>query len=396
MSLKNRIRGYIIEQHHDFGGRLTAKDIISFLEVEKIHYTQRNVKGILQKLVEEEDFIQGRRCSEINPNHDGQYQYNEICYYCSGELNEAPPITDPIIALLLVMVNSHLKPLLPSRFSDYIEEAEYTLNRSDAYKNWTKKIESSPLPYEQSDPSDEPNTVDAIYHALLKGWVFYAKYLGSAHDYNQYGKWVPKNIKIDESNVKVKRYHPLGLILRGQIIYLVAMCDDPFNPDISTNKTAQHFAVHKFREVEVLEQDVQINNTVFKEYIENCVIDEPINPELGHNTGIKSIEKIHLVLKVSEAVAQYFKEDVPYGLEIIDRDGEWDNMQMNIYALHSNPDELIGYRDSWPSFSAEGVPDTEQLRRWISSLQPNVEVLQPDYLREYFRNIARQSSSIYK
>ncbi len=48
MSLKNRIRGYIIEQHHDFGGRLTAKDIISFLEVEKIHYTQRNVKGILQ------------------------------------------------------------------------------------------------------------------------------------------------------------------------------------------------------------------------------------------------------------------------------------------------------------------------------------------------------------
>ena len=395
MSLKNTIRGYIIEQHHDYGGRLTAKDIISFLEVEKIHYTQRNVKGILQKLVEEEDFIQGRRCSEINPNHDGQYQYNEICYYCSGELNEAPPITDPIIALLLVMVNSHLKPLLPSRFSDYIEEAEYTLNRSDAYKNWTKKIESSPLPYEQSDPSDEPNTVDAIYHALLKGWVFYAKYLGSAHDYNQYGKWVPKNIKIDESTVKEKEYHPLGLILRGQIIYLVAMCEEKY-PNISTNKTAQHFAVHKFREVTVMEWDVKINNTVFKEYIENCVIDEPINPELGHNTGIKSIEKIHLVLKVSEAVAQYFKEDTPYGLEIIDRDGEWDNMQMNIYALHSNPDELIGYRDSWPSFSAEGVPDTEQLRRWISSLQPNVEVLQPDYLREYFRNIARQSSSIYK
>jgi hypothetical protein len=173
------------------------------------------------------------------------------------------------------------------------------------------------------------------------------------------------------------------------------MCEEKY-PNISTNKTAQHFAVHKFREVTVMEWDVKINNTVFKEYIENCVIDEPINPELGHNTGIKSIEKIHLVLKVSEAVAQYFKEDVPYGLEIIDRDGEWDNMQMNIYALHSNPDELIGYRDSWPSFSAEGVPDTEQLRRWISSLQPNVEVLQPDYLREYFRNIARQSSSIYK
>ena len=412
MSLKNTIRGYIIEQHHDYGGRLTAKDIISFLEVEKIHYTQRNVKGILQKLVEEEDFIQGRRCSEINPNHDGQYQYNEICYYCSGELNEAPPITDPIIALLLVMVNSHLKPLLPSRFSDYIEEAEYTLNRSDAYKNWTKKIESSPLPYEQSDPSDEPNTVDAIYHALLKGWVFYAKYLGSAHDYNQYGKWVPKNIKIDESTVKEKEYHPLGLILRGQIIYLVAMCEEKY-PNISTNKTAQHFAVHKFREVEVLEQDVKINNTVFKEYIENCVIDEPIHPELGYKTGIKSIKKIHLVLKVSEAVAQYFEEDAPYGLTIEISDegiaGELTQEQIQnqvediIEARVSGRDcnQSLGRflrhtENPWSSFSAEDVPDTEQLRRWISSLQPNVEVLQPDYLREYFRNIARQSSSIYK
>jgi len=387
MSLKNTIRDYIIEQHHDYGGRLTAKDIISFLEVEKIHYTQRNVQGILQKLVEEDNSILSDLCSNLDSEHDGRY--NESCYYCSGELKEEPAeIKDPIIAFTMAMLHSHLRSLLPSAFDEYFAEAYSRLQRHADYRNWTKKVISLPFPYERPPvPSSQENSVDIIYKSLLKGKQFKADYLGSAHDYTVHGKWQSKkNINNNELIAQNKIYHPLGLILRGQIIYLVAKVFS--DTDASRPSPDGHFAIHQFINVEATNSNIDDSNDNsysrfnFTNYITSNMIDEPITQNDGNHRDINRASKIHIELYASEAVAEYFEEDSPYKLK---------EEKTNWYEK-KYPDRT---RPRWRCFSADNVPDTEQLRRWILSLQPDVEVLEPKNLRKHFKNVTEKSSAIH-
>lgn len=368
MGLEKKIEKWINLQNNTHGRVITCNDILTSLDEKGAqNTTKRRVQQILNKLVEENEFIEKRPCIELNPDFNGRY--NEYCYYCTEEFYEKSEITDPITAFLLVMVNKHLKNMIPKVSKDYFESAEDTLEQvNDIYKNWTNKVVSSPLPYEDNNKrfSNNKYVVNAIYQALLKGTIFYAEYHGSAHDYNQYGKWVPK---ANVNQVTEKKYHPLGLILRGHIVYLVAKCEELY-PNTTGNNAAQHFALHKFKNVMVVDEKVNTNNREFTNYVDNCVIDEPINPEINRD-GIVNIKRIKLELKVSEAVAEYFKEDKPYQLEL----------QNDI--------------DGWSYFSADNVPDTEQLRRWISSLRDHIEVIKPNELRGYFREIAHTSLQTY-
>ena len=112
---------------------------------------KRNVQDILKKLVEDKRNGVGRRKC---PTHSGDTK--EFCYYWNDEeFTEAEPIYNPVIALLLVMVGEHLKSVIPSKFSDYIHEANVALDRNKGHKNWASKIISSPFPYEYQDASSE-------------------------------------------------------------------------------------------------------------------------------------------------------------------------------------------------------------------------------------------------
>jgi len=380
MSLKNTIRDYIIEQHYADGIKLTCTDIVNFLDTKRIDNTRRRVQQILNELVEEDDFIQSSLCSEVDDTHNGRY--NESCYYCSGELNEPLEIKDPVIAFALAMVDLHLKSLLPSTFDDYFEEAHDVLKRHPDYSNWLDKIVSSPLPYDSFPvPSSQRDSVDIIYQSLLKGKQFTADYLGSAHDFTPYGKWEAKKNNSNELIAQNKIYHPLGLILRGQIIYLVAKVYGNINPD--NPSPDRHFAVHQFVNVEATDNNINDSKFTFRNYILNHMIDEPISCDKNNHENINITSEVHLELYVSEAIAEYFEENSPYKLK--ENKSNWYEKK---YPHRVNK--------NWKCFSADNVPCTEQLRRWIMSLQPDVEVLEPKELREKLKTITEKSSAMYE
>jgi hypothetical protein len=289
----------------------------------------------------------------------------------------------------MAMLHSHLRSLLPSAFDEYFAEAYSCLQRHADYRNWTKKVKSLPFPYERPPvPSSQENSVDIIYESLLKGKQFTADYLGSAHDYTVYGKWKSKkNIDNNELIAQNKIYHPLGLILRGQIIYLVAKVFS--DTDAGRPSPDGHFAIHQFINVKATNSNIDDSNVnsyprfTFGNYITSHMIDEPITQDDGNHGNINSVFEIHLELYASEAVAEYFEEDSPYELK---------EEKTNWYEK-KYPDKT---RPRWRCFSADNVPDTEQLRRWILSLQPDVEVLEPEELRKHFEDVTYKSATMYK
>lgn len=164
------------------------------------------------------------------------------------------------------------------------------------------------------------------------------------------------------------------------MVYLVAKS---VNAEYNIESPDKHFALHQFTNVEKTNINAGDGKRVFHNYIDNHIIDEPINPTRDANDNIIRINKIQLELYVSKAVTEYLEENTPYGLEV----------EKTNWYIEKYPKKL---RDDWSCFVAKNVPDTEQLRRWILSLQPDVEVLEPEGLREYFYNIADKSAAIHK
>jgi hypothetical protein len=164
------------------------------------------------------------------------------------------------------------------------------------------------------------------------------------------------------------------------MVYLVAKS---VNAEYNIESPDKHFALHQFTNVEQTNINAGDGGQIFHNYIHNHIIDEPINPLRDNDNNIISINKIQLELYVSEAVAEYFEENTPYTLKV---------EKTNWYS-EKYPDRL---RDGWSCFVAKNVPDTEQLRRWILSLQPHVEVLEPEYLREEFKVIAEKSIAMHE
>jgi len=163
-------------------------------------------------------------------------------------------------------------------------------------------------------------------------------------------------------------------------VYLVAKS---INAEYNIESPDKHFALHQFTNVEQTNVNAGNGERIFRNYIVNHIIDEPINPLRDDDNNIIGINKIQLELYVSEAVAEYLEENTPYGLEV---------EKTNWYS-EKYPER---HRDGWKCFSANNVPDTEQLRRWILSLQPYVEVLEPEELREDLKTIAKKSNTMYE
>jgi hypothetical protein len=269
--------------------------------------------------------------------------------------------------------------VLPLSYNNYFEFAKEDLELigNEELKDWDEKFHIERLPWDkelENIPSDEDARYK-IYDSLLHGKCFIADYLGSAHDFTLAGKWQPK-----KNTLVGHRYYPFGLILREHMVYLVAKS---INTEYNSVSPDKHFALHQFVNVKQTNINAGDGKQIFQNYIDNHVIDEPINPFRDDDDNIIGINKIQLELYVSEAVAEYLEENTPYELEI---------EKTNWYS-EKYPEKL---RDGWSCFVAKDVPDTEQLRRWILSLQPYVEVLEPEELREDLKTIAKESSNMYE
>lgn len=152
---------------------------------------------------------------------------------------------------------------------------------------------------------------------------------------------------------KEYRLHPLGLILRGAVVYLAASA--------WSYSDVQLYALHRFSSVEILEEAVRIP--------EGFDLDQALAKGLAEfaNRG----EPIRLEIRCSEGVAAFLAE-TPLAAD----------QQMKPEA------------GGWTRLTAT-VNDTWQLHWWLLGQGAGIEVIGPAGLREGIRNELIDAVNLY-
>ncbi|MDO9393925.1 MAG: WYL domain-containing protein [Methylotenera sp.] len=254
----------------------------------------------------------------------------------------ALPTMSPLQALTLELAHDHLAALLPASLLDslapYFKCAEGVLNSGDGVKrlaSWRKKVAIVSAGQPLIPPNYPEEIIEAVHSALLTGQQLEISYTPREH-----------------SETKTYPAHPLGIVQRGAVTYLVATL---YNyTDILL------FAVHRIQAAKVLDQpSTTPEGFDIKHYISQGAL------------GFEENGLIKLVVRITVPAAEHLWE-TPLSLD-----------------QQITPDQ-----SGWVRLQAT-VPDTAQLRWWLKGFGQEVEVLEPTLLRDEFFNMAQSLHVIY-
>ena len=249
-------------------------------------------------------------------------------------------------ALAMRLVETHLKQLLPVSMLDGLQGmfslAQSKLdqveeNNNNHSKSWLNKVRVVPPSQPLLPPVVNEAVQDGIYQAVLENLQIKATY---------------QSMSTEKSKEFV--LHPLGLVMRGPVTYVVASAWDYADVRL--------YALHRFSKVDIL--DVAISTP------QGFNLDNALASGLADFTN--QGEPIKLVLRCTESVAAYLAE-TPLAID------------QKIEA------ELAG----WVRLTAT-VNDTWQLNWWILGQANEVEVCAPENLREQVKNTLINTSKIYE
>jgi predicted DNA-binding transcriptional regulator YafY len=203
-------------------------------------------------------------------------------------------------------------------------------------KDWLSKVRVVPPTQPLLPPSIDQDIQAAIYQALLENRQINAVYLPFSSD-------APKDFVL----------HPLGLIMRGAISYLVACA---WNYD-----DVRLYAIHRFHSVAILDDEIQRPD--------NFSLDKALATGLADFASQGTPQR--LVLRCSEELAAYLAE-TPLSLD----------------------QEMDPIADGWIRVYAT-VNDTWQLRWWLLGQGAAVEVCSPEGIRDEIRTVLHNAARPY-
>ena len=176
-----------------------------------------------------------------------------------------------------------------------------------------------------------------VYEALLKSRRFTVSY------------------RPRKNQVKPYEVNPLGLILKGSAMYLVATLWD--------YQDIKQLALHRFSKATLLDKDVSApGDFSLDAYIAEGGFDYPTIPE----------HSIRLTVKINDPIKKYLSETP------LSADQQITRLDAMTYQLQAT------------------VKDTLQLRWWLRSFAADVEIVEPLSLREEFVESAKALSQIYQ
>jgi predicted DNA-binding transcriptional regulator YafY len=260
--------------------------------------------------------------------------------WLSGGAMQEIPAMSPATALTFQLARDYLEGLFPPSLmavlGPYFDRATAVLAESNLghWRDKVRLVESGPA---LATPELAPEVRDQVYHALLEEQQLEAGYYSRSRD----------------SHAR-RRIHPLGLVGRDGVYYLVARVDDKPEP----------------RQLALQRMDAPV------------VLDEPVEPPPGFDLDQyledqaafaypRNPGQIALHLHVSQEVAFHLQErplSSDQSLEPLD-DG--------------------GYR------VAATVADTDALRWWLLGFGPRVRVAGPAHLRAEIATELRQAVDAY-
>lgn len=248
-------------------------------------------------------------------------------------MHQAPQMTlpglDPTTALTYELVARYLTPLLPRRLMVALEPqfaaARHALNdmKVSAVGRWSSKIAVVPQTQPLLSPDVAAGVEEVVYESLLSNRRFEVSYLAL-------------------ESARAKRYpvNPLGLVLHGGVLYLVATAKAYPEPCI--------FALHRMSNAKPLEEPATVPD--------GFDLDRYVREEhaFEHPNG----GDIRLELHVSAWLARQLDERRLAADQTISPIRGSDDLRLRAT-----------------------VADTGQLRWWLSSFGAAVEVIKPARLR---------------
>ncbi|TXT26557.1 MAG: transcriptional regulator-like protein [Gallionellaceae bacterium] len=254
----------------------------------------------------------------------------------------ALPAMSPLQALTLELARDHLSALLPASLlgtlAPYFKCADGVLSSGDGVKKlagWRKKVAIVP-PNQPLIPPDYPDgIIEAVHSALLSGQQLEISYASR-----------------EQGETKTYPAHPLGIVQRGAVTYLVAT--------LYGYTDIRLLAVHRIRSAQVLDQPAKAPKKFdLAEYIRQGAF------------GFEEGGEIKLAARFTAPAAEHLRE------------------------TPLSPDQRIEPDQAgWVRVEAT-VPGTAQLRWWLLGFGDQVEVLDPATLREEFVAISQSLHGIY-
>lgn len=244
-------------------------------------------------------------------------------------------------ALTLRLIETSLRPLLPATVLKALEprlrnaaEKLDAIHMRNAVSDWANKVASVLPMVPFIPPAIDPAVLETVQSCLLKDFVMTCLY-------RSVGSEKPKEIKL----------HPLGLVQRGPVTYLVATAfnyDDP-----------RPFALHRMSAVENAYEAVKRpKGFSLKQFIDDGGM------AFGEATPI------NLVAKISPMLARELEESRLSTHQKIRRVGEWFRIEA-------------------------AVQDTWQLRWWLLGKAGDLTVLAPTELKELIRDRINRAAQCY-
>ncbi|MGJ8653027.1 MAG: helix-turn-helix transcriptional regulator [Opitutaceae bacterium] len=230
----------------------------------------------------------------------------------------------------LTLAEGVLKQMLPPSMVEVLQpkfeqaKAKLTAVSANPLAKLSKKVRYVPTTLQFEAPLVRPQIMERIQEALVRELQVAVRYAPF------------------EAGSKKLRLHPLCLVQRGNVSYLLAITFDYTNVLL--------YAVHRFETVEVLQ--------------------DPIQPPVGFSVDA------HLASGVMEFGG---------GKEITFKAKLSNQLAIYLAETRLHPEQKIQYRDGGYQLTAK-VRDSWQLQFWIMSQGPDIEVTAPKALRARVRS----------
>ena len=252
-------------------------------------------------------------------------------FWPPGAADLTSPPQDPHSALTWQLIEQYLEPALPltikRRAEPQFSAARRVLKESCAAeaRRWSRRVRFVSRGIPLKPPDIEEKVMDAVHTALLD-----AMQLNVAYQARGTG------------GTKIFRFHPLGLVIRESVYYLIGTANEHAN--------VIQLALHRISQAEVLsEQVTEPASFNLDRYIE----------EGGFLYSYGG--KIKLVLRLDAYTAQHLQE-----------------------APITEDQKTRLLNDGRVELQAT-VLDSQQLRWWILGFGDKVEVIKPEPLRKWLR-----------
>ncbi len=293
--------------------KITARELVELLRDEDHVVTKRTVERDLASLSDVFPLVSDERSKPFGwswQKHAPQFSL---------------PGMSPLQAMVLTLAQTHLRPLLPAHLLEplhpYFQQADHTLRHvlgKRRLASWNKRVAVVQPTQPLLPPKVRDKAMAVVHEAVAQELQLELRYRNRS-----------------SGNTVSYRVHPLGLVYRGMLGYLVCTISDYADPRL--------LALHRIDTVRLLDEPARTPKDFdLQAYAHSGVL------------GFMDNGPIKLVLRMEAPAAEHLHETPLSEDQVITED----------------------QREGWVRISAT-VHDTSQLRWWVLGFGDQIEVLSP-------------------